>query len=201
MVADLVHLLDHLDIKAAHFVGYSMGAEVVLKLATRHPDRVRSLVMGGSGWSGKPELQIYRQLADSLNSSASFGPLLHSLTPSGQPGPTDDEIASLDRLLQGQDIKALVAAASAMDQIIDVSRVELSSTQVPVLGIAGEHDPEGPNLEKMTGVVPDFTMQTLAGRAHMTAVSDPQYTGAILDFLQGQQSSLRRAASPDTLAS
>jgi pimeloyl-ACP methyl ester carboxylesterase len=50
MVEDVVLLLDHLKIKKAHIVGYSMGGIVALKLIARHPDRVRSGVLGGMGW-------------------------------------------------------------------------------------------------------------------------------------------------------
>lgn len=41
----LIELLDHLQIKKAHFVGFSMGGGVVLNLADIAPDRVASLTM------------------------------------------------------------------------------------------------------------------------------------------------------------
>lgn len=50
MVDDVVALLDHLKIKKAHVVGYSMGGMIVMKLLTTHPDRVTSAVVGGMGW-------------------------------------------------------------------------------------------------------------------------------------------------------
>ena len=43
MARDVVRLLDHLKIKKAHIVGYSLGGMIAMKLATEHPDRVRSL--------------------------------------------------------------------------------------------------------------------------------------------------------------
>jgi pimeloyl-ACP methyl ester carboxylesterase len=50
MVEDVVALLDHLQIKKAHIVGYSMGGMVAAKLMARHPDRVLSGILGGMGW-------------------------------------------------------------------------------------------------------------------------------------------------------
>src|SRR5260370_26191796 len=50
MVEDAVRLLDHLKIKKAHLVGYSMGGFIALKLAATHPDRVLSVTTGGAGW-------------------------------------------------------------------------------------------------------------------------------------------------------
>ena len=50
MVEVVVRLLDHLKIKKAHIIGYSLGGMIALKLAARHPQRVRTVVVGGMGW-------------------------------------------------------------------------------------------------------------------------------------------------------
>jgi pimeloyl-ACP methyl ester carboxylesterase len=50
MVEDVVRLMDHLKLRSAHIVGYSMGGMIGLKLAVLHPDRVRSTTLGGMGW-------------------------------------------------------------------------------------------------------------------------------------------------------
>jgi len=50
MVEDLVRLLDHLNIKRAHIVGYSMGGMIAMKLMAKHQDRVLSGIVGGMGW-------------------------------------------------------------------------------------------------------------------------------------------------------
>ena len=49
-VEDLVLLLDHLNVRKAHVVGYSMGGIVALKFTAEHPDRVLSGILGGMGW-------------------------------------------------------------------------------------------------------------------------------------------------------
>jgi pimeloyl-ACP methyl ester carboxylesterase len=49
-VEDVILLLDHLNIRKAHIVGYSMGGMVALKLIAEHPDRVLSGTLGGVGW-------------------------------------------------------------------------------------------------------------------------------------------------------
>jgi pimeloyl-ACP methyl ester carboxylesterase len=50
MAEDVIRLLDHLNIKQAHLVGYSMGGMIAMKLLTRHPDRIKSALLGGMGW-------------------------------------------------------------------------------------------------------------------------------------------------------
>ncbi len=50
MVEDVINLLDHLKIKRAHIIGYSMGGMIAMKLIVLHQDRVLSGVIGGMGW-------------------------------------------------------------------------------------------------------------------------------------------------------
>jgi len=50
MVEDVALLLDHLKVRAAHVIGYSLGGMIALKLIAIHPDRVLSGVLGGMGW-------------------------------------------------------------------------------------------------------------------------------------------------------
>jgi pimeloyl-ACP methyl ester carboxylesterase len=50
LVEDVARLLDHLEIKKAHIVGYSMGGVIAANFIARHPDRVRSGTLGGMGW-------------------------------------------------------------------------------------------------------------------------------------------------------
>jgi pimeloyl-ACP methyl ester carboxylesterase len=50
LVEDVVRLLDHLDIKKAHVVGYSMGGMIAARFLASHQDRALSGVLGGMGW-------------------------------------------------------------------------------------------------------------------------------------------------------
>jgi pimeloyl-ACP methyl ester carboxylesterase len=50
LVEDIVRLLDHLKIKKAHLVGYSMGGIIAGNFLAKHPERVLSGTLGGMGW-------------------------------------------------------------------------------------------------------------------------------------------------------
>ena len=50
LVEDIVRLLDHLHIKKAHVVGYSMGSIITARFIAKHQDRVLSGTLGGMGW-------------------------------------------------------------------------------------------------------------------------------------------------------
>ncbi len=45
---DIVRLLDHLNIRRAHFVGISLGTILIRHLAELCPERVKSMVLGGA---------------------------------------------------------------------------------------------------------------------------------------------------------
>ena len=49
MAADAARLIDHLDLGAVDVMGYSMGARIAVHLTLDHPEKVRSLVIGGMG--------------------------------------------------------------------------------------------------------------------------------------------------------
>ena len=49
MAEDVRALIDHLGLPRADVMGYSMGARISAFLALAHPDRVRSVVLGGLG--------------------------------------------------------------------------------------------------------------------------------------------------------
>ena len=45
---DVLEVLDHLKIDTSHFVGISLGTIVIRQLAEMHPNRVKSMIMGGA---------------------------------------------------------------------------------------------------------------------------------------------------------
>jgi pimeloyl-ACP methyl ester carboxylesterase len=63
LVADVVRLMDHLKIKKAHIVGYSMGGIIAANFIARHPDRVLTGTLGGMGWLKDGDLvqKLYAQ--------------------------------------------------------------------------------------------------------------------------------------------
>lgn len=57
LVEDVVRLLDHLKIKKAHIVGYSMGGFITARFIAQHPDRALSGTLCGSGWLREGSLE------------------------------------------------------------------------------------------------------------------------------------------------
>ena len=188
MVRDVVAVLDFLDIEAAHLVGYSMGAEIALRTTVAYPRRVRSLIIGGSGWSESHESETYRRIGESLRDHGSIGPAVRWMNAHSPAGPftppTDEQIAEIDGFFQSQDVAALSAVAASMHEIVNLSRDQVAAIGVPVLGITGSEDPERYNLEKLVGVTPGYTLRVLAGKDHGEALFDPRFVDAIAGFLE-----------------
>ncbi len=64
---DIRAVLDHLGLDRAHIVGLSMGGFATLHFGFRHPERARSLVVGGCGYGAEPgKREQFRAEAESV---------------------------------------------------------------------------------------------------------------------------------------
>lgn len=45
MAADIIALMDHLNLPSAHILGHSMGGKVAMQLALNHPERINKLIV------------------------------------------------------------------------------------------------------------------------------------------------------------
>jgi pimeloyl-ACP methyl ester carboxylesterase len=93
MVDDVVKLLDHLKIKKAHIVGYSMGGMITMKLMAKHSDRVLSAVVGGMGWM--PEGTFLAEIFARLQGGARGPTPAACLQSLGKLALSDDELRSI----------------------------------------------------------------------------------------------------------
>ena len=58
-VADILAILDHLEIDRAHVVGLSMGGFAAVHFGLDHADRARSLVVAGAGYGAEKQYEDY----------------------------------------------------------------------------------------------------------------------------------------------
>ena len=64
IIDDLVSLLDHLKVKQAHVVGYSLGGMIAVKFLALHPERAKSGLIDGMGWfrAGSPLQKFWERI-------------------------------------------------------------------------------------------------------------------------------------------
>lgn len=170
MIKDARSLMDFLGLEACHLVGYSMGARVSLGIAAVEP-RVRSVIAGGIG------IRSYRQMA-APRTAISQAMLAESVEA------VSDLFARGFRAFAertGADRKALAAVFEAGFGVPDLSKIK-----VPVLFICGREDLLAGDPAELSAEVPDARVEMVAGE-HLTALGDPRYVPAMLEFLEEQQ--------------
>ena len=62
LIADALALLDHLGVARAHFVGISMGAAIIQRIAVDHPGRVLSITLMSTSPAGPGERDLPRDV-------------------------------------------------------------------------------------------------------------------------------------------
>jgi pimeloyl-ACP methyl ester carboxylesterase len=184
MVEDAVRLLDHLKIKKAHVVGYSMGAVITAKLVVTHPDRLLSATLGAAGAirEGSEVPRFIVDLAESLEQGKGIGPLVVALTPSGKPKPSEVEISQINRLLVGDNGKALAAVVRGWKELA-VTDEQLKANRVPTLAMIGEIDPLRKSVDDLKGRMANIQVKVIEGGDHVTAFLKLDFLADLRKFL------------------
>jgi pimeloyl-ACP methyl ester carboxylesterase len=184
MAEDSVRLLDHLQIKKAHIVGYSMGGVITAKLLVTHPDRLLSATLGGHGGIKEgADTSFYDKLADSLDQGKGLGPLITRLTPPGQPPPSEEQVKFINAMmLANNDAKALAAVARGFKELT-VPWNKLEANQVPTLALIGEQDPLKKGVDELKGRMTNLKITVIKDADHRSAFGRPEFLKALQDFL------------------
>ena len=184
MVEDAVRLLDHLKIKKAHFVGYSMGALIVGKLVVTHPDRMLSATFGGGGAfrEGAEVPRFVVDLTESLEKDNSIRPLILALTPPGKPKPPEQAVAQINRMLVGDNGKALAAVVRGWKELA-VTDEQLKANRVPTLALVGDIDPLKKSVDDLKGRMAHLQIKVIEGGDHLTAFVKPEFLADLRKFL------------------
>ena len=154
IAADMAGFLDGLGVSRVHVVGYSLGAGVGLHLAAAHPERVRSLILIGTGGVADPEG------ADDYEPEA--------LVASGQTG-FIERIRSLHAEAHGGDwAHHLRQNARDWRRYPSLTDAEAARIAMPMLLIGGERDPYASpdKLRAMQTRYPQAEVWVVPGAGH-----------------------------------
>jgi pimeloyl-ACP methyl ester carboxylesterase len=170
MAEDGRRLLDHLDVTRADVLGYSMGARIAAFLTLAHPERVRSLILGGLG------INMVRGVVGS-------GPIAKALEAPRIEDVTNDTARSFRAFAEQtkSDLKALAACIRGPREKITPER--LATIAVPTLIAVGSNDVIAGSGAELATLIPGAQFLDIPGRDHMRAVGDPTFKQGVLDFL------------------
>lgn len=174
MAADVLALLDLLDVGRCDLIGYSMGTRTALQVALTAPERVDNLILGGVGGrffeprgEGQAEALAEAMLAEDPGSITH--PLLRSFRHFA------DE--------QGEDRQALAAFSRTGNPPFTPD--QLASLPMPVLVVAGQRDDTAGDPEDLARAFPNGRGVTVVCCDHFSAIPHALTKAAVFDFLDG----------------
>ena len=188
MSMDIVRLLNHLGIKKAHVLGYSMGAGIASHVLTLHPERFLTAILGGSAgrfdWSEKDDEQFEREASE----IEKWG-----FSPSARERQTgrrlsDAEIRGRSSTIFKDDSRDHLAIAALVRSFkeLAVTPTQVASLTVPTLAIAGSADPNLAGLREMRRIRPSMELVVIEGATHdgaSGAMLRPEFLAVVRKFL------------------
>jgi 3-oxoadipate enol-lactonase len=174
--ADLIAVLGE---TRAHVAGLSMGGQIALHLALRHPGRVRSLALLDSspafGLDGTDPEAWKRLRLDALDAGETPAGMAERVLRSVMAPDADERavataVASMSRISTGG-LRAAVECLPSHDV-----RERLGEIAAPTLVLVGEHDEETPlsYAEALAAGIAGARLQIIPGAGHITNLEAPE---------------------------
>lgn len=153
---DIVAVLDALGLERAHVLGYSMGGRIGLDLAWHAPERLRSLIVGGSHPYGQqPDDGARRMFDDGMAAWIDGLPV--------RPGAIAPSVRARMLAEDTQALRAALVDRPALDAM-------LPALTIPCLAYVGEHDAGRALVEEFIRLVPNGASFVVPGRDHWDAM-------------------------------
>jgi len=174
MAGDVAALIVHLGLGRADVMGYSLGSRICAVLAARHPELVRSVILGGAGIRLTDNAGLRDEIADSFEM-----PSIDVVT---------DPVAKRFRAFAEQtrsDLNALAACLRGSRQPVRLE--DIKSIRVPALVAVGTKDDIAGSPHELAALMPNGRGLDIPDRDHMVAVGDKVFKAAALEFLHERQ--------------
>ncbi len=187
---DVATLLDHLEVKAAHIVGWSMGSGIAIDFAMVYPDRTKSLVSVGPWISGYSSAAAKALFADMARVRAAFAQ-------GGQPAAVrawmdmPGFIATIRDSAAGAEFRRIATdysfSTQGQRQPLNPSAVgRIREIRVTTLVLTGEHDIPAclEVAELLDSSIPDSQKVVIKGTGHLLQMERAEeFNKHLTDFL------------------
>lgn len=190
---DVVRLLDHLKVKRAHIVGFSLGGSTVAQLLTLHPERfLTATQVAAAGRSPKEanNPRIEQEAAEIEKDCVSRSRITRQ-APAGAK-PTEEEIQSRIAACRADPNFNQYSTAASLRGYKDqaVTPEQMKAVKVPTLGIVGTLDHTLAEMQLLKTYRPDMKLVLLEGVSHTgkTGIQrQPQLVAEIRRFIGEQR--------------
>ena len=184
--ADVIALLDALDIEKVHFVGLSMGGFIAQLLAANHSDRIVSLALCDTACVMPPrELwneRIAQAQAGGITALADATLERWFTAPYHESNP--DEVGRVREMINASNVVGYIGCARA---IRDMSQCDvLGKIKTPTIVMVGESDPACPvaSAEVLHQGIEGSTLVIIKDAAHLPNIQQrDKFNSILLDFL------------------
>lgn len=181
IVGDIVAMMDHAGVGAAHVVGLSMGGCWALRLWNLHPERVASLALCDTFASVPDPVTPVESRRETLRSASMADYARQYAASTLRPDVRPEVVAALERATAGMEARALIETAQACftTRLDDV----LPTVKVPALVLIGERDERTPMAlsAKLASDIPGARLVVVPGAGHLSNLDNPEAFGVALE--------------------
>lgn len=196
-VADLIALLDALNIEQAVLMGCSQGGRFAIDAALGHPARVRALILVACAVTGAPEIEgghsprleariAALEAAEARADLAAVNELEAQLWLDGPEQPTGRVGGALRELFLDMNGVALAAASPGEATVSPSAWERLETIHVPTRVLWGPFDFEHlcQRMHEVARRIPGASVCVIDGVAHLPGLERPaEFNRAVLTFL------------------
>ncbi len=192
---DLLGLLDHLKIASAYVGGFSMGGAIALSFALDHPERVRALILAGTGSGSTDREQFIREYSPIVARLESAGPRavfdeyytrMATRIQLRRKNPTTwNEFAEEFASLSGLGLAYTLRGVQFKRPTIYSLEARLRGLRIPTLILVGSEDEPALDPSRfMHKVIPNSKLLVFPGTGHTLNLEEPErFNEAVLEFL------------------
>jgi 3-oxoadipate enol-lactonase len=194
LAAETAALLRVLDCAPCHFVGFSMGGFIAMRLAVEHPELLRSLILMGTSASREPRALSFRLLCclawclGSRIATPWVMPIQFSPKFLNDPKRRAERDLWHERMATNHRLGSIRAAGGVINRP-DYSE-PLCRIRTPTLILAGAADRAAPpaEQEKLHRLIAGSELALIPDAGHAVAIEEPAAVNAILGrFLKKMQ--------------
>lgn len=191
---DAAEIIERLHCAPCHFLGFSMGGFVAMRLAARRPELIKSLILVSTSADPEPKegllkyrlLNLVARLIGPWVVARHVMPMMFSQRFLRNPLRAKERKIWRRQLISNDRFGVTRAVTGVIDRrgVYD----ELHNIKIPTLIIVGQHDVATPpdRSERMHAAVPDSRLVVIPATGHMAPVEAPDEVSAALEaFLNG----------------